>query len=242
MSEVRRGGADRGGRTDLKWKLAPSESGGDLCGCRQLLSLTASELRGYMWQRRTRAMTKTHLTIVIVTLALQGCAGFQGKNIERFADSKISTSEKPKVHYKATFSANMIAGRLSEVQQEGEFIRAVRDSECCIVTTDEASSDVQIRVAIAKYENPAALIPAFITGFSLYTIPSWATTRYKFSVTGGGRDKRSFSYELEDTMTLVQWLPMMFVFPFAMPTDAEDRVVKNMHKHLLHRLHEDGVI
>ncbi len=57
------------------------------------------------------------------------------------------------------------------------------------------------------------MVPAIITGLSFYTIPSWATENYEVvaNVTKGTRAKE---YRIEDSAKIVQWLPMVFVFPF----------------------------
>lgn len=136
----------------------------------------------------------------------------------------------------------MVKGNQSENSLEGEFVRAVRITECCVVTTDETDSDLQVRVIATRYENPAALIPAVITGISLYTIPSFATVTYTFEVSVANKQNKQSSYKIEDSWALVQWLPMMFARPFAAPSDADESVIRNMYKHLLHKLHEDGFI
>lgn len=185
--------------------------------------------------------------LIFVSIILTGCAGFKNNNIAVIGDGAFprdSSNQKPRIFYKVIYDSNMSLGSktLSENAQEGEFIRAVRSSECCIVTTDETNSDVQIRVTISKYENPLALIPAAITGFSFYTIPSWATAEYTFNANVVDLNEQVHNYEVKDAWTFVQWLPMMFVFPFAPPDDMEEHVLRNMHKFLLYSLKTDGVI
>lgn len=190
-------------------------------------------------------LTRVYLFLTCAVL-LTGCAGFKNNNIATIGDDPFpkTNSNKPRIFYRVIYDSNMGLGSktLSENAQEGEFIRAVRNSECCTVTTDETNSDVQVRVSISKYEPPLALIPAAITGFSFYTIPSWGTLQYTFNANVVTRNGQLHNYVVKDSWTLVQWLPMIFAFPFATPPDAEEEVLRNMHKFLLYSLKTDGVI
>ena len=90
--------------------------------------------------------------------------------------------------------------------------------------------DVHIDAHLHNYGNPAAMIPAFITGFSLFTIPSWATDQWRLTAGVGqpGGDQRS--YTLEDADVLVQWLPMILATPFKFPGQVIPEVRKNIYK------------
>lgn len=192
-------------------------------------------------------MRNLALILTFASLLLAGCAGIKNNNIAVIGDGAFprdNDKEKTRIFYKVIYHSNMDLGSktLSENAQEGEFIRAVRNSECCIVTTDETNSDVQVRVTIDKYENPIALIPAVITGLSIYAIPSWATYEYTFNANVVALNKQVHNYVVKDAWTLVQWFPMMFVFPFATPENAEEHVLRNMHKFLLYSLKTDKII
>ncbi|MDK9709204.1 MAG: hypothetical protein OEL83_19345 [Desulforhopalus sp.] len=192
-------------------------------------------------------MRNLAILLIFASLFLTGCAGIKNNNIAVIGDGAFprdNDKEKTRIFYRVIYHSNMdiSSTTISENAQEGEFIRAVRNSECCTVTTDETNSDVQVRVTINKYENPLGLIPAVITGASFYIIPSWATSEYTFNVNVVAQNKQVHNYEVKDAWTLVQWFPMMFVFPFATPDNAEEHVLRNMHKYLLYILKNDNII
>ena len=87
-------------------------------------------------------------------------------------------------------------------------------------------------VSVATHTNPGALVFAFITGFSFYTVPSWATIRVDVSVLVTDVNGKEVTIERSGKGTLVQWLPMIFAFPWAYPFDVEDRVIQGIYEEL----------
>lgn len=105
---------------------------------------------------------------------------------------------------------------------------------------DQGDIDVQAR--LVNSGSPAALFPAFLTGLSLYTIPSWVTDKYCITAKVTTRDKKEYRYELVDSMTTVQWLPLIVVAPFKNMIKVSKNVRENMWKNLIVRMEKEGVL
>ena len=83
--------------------------------------------------------------------------------------------------------------------------------------------------------------PAFITGFSFWTIPSWATDNFEVSCKVSTADGKTYDYKLKDSTTLVSWLPMIVVSPFKPITDIAE-LRKNIYKNVIIKMQEDGIL
>jgi len=93
------------------------------------------------------------------------------------------------------------------------FEKVLAATNCCVIVDSRNEADVVIDGMIYGEGNPAAMIPAFITGLSLYTIPSWVTGKPHVSASvKQGETVRE--YDFRDEMTMVQWLPLILAMPF----------------------------
>lgn len=76
---------------------------------------------------------------------------------------------------------------------------------------------------------------------SLYTIPSWATIKVHVTANAKKADK-TYIYDVSDSMTMVQWLPMIFAFPFANPFSVGKEVDSNTYNALVLKMKADGIL
>jgi hypothetical protein len=192
---------------------------------------------------------RTSRTIVCVaSLLLAGCAGFRSATAPVVADEdlRVAIAEKIKVYYVHSYSANI--GTPSDkalvkiLQRETEAIaQQFAISGCCELVDDGAAADIVVTGNIDNYCNPAAMVPAFITGLSFYTIPSWATIKDSYTVDVKTASGRAQSYQFQDQVTLVQWLPMLFAFPFANPFEKEKEMRTDMYRSLIVDMKKDGL-
>lgn len=185
---------------------------------------------------------------VVFTLSLifSGCAGFANNNLGTIPENTPppENEKKVKIYFDVDYKANMDmrSAKSFEDSRVGNFTDLIKKSNCCSMTTDENEADINLSLEIERYENPAALLAAFLTGFSLYTIPSWATYSYTYEATVIDRNKTKHRYEMKDSWTLVQWLPMIFAFPMNMPGDVDEKTLTNLDKHLVIKLREDKLL
>lgn len=186
------------------------------------------------------------LTSVLVAVSVTGCAGFQAHNLPVAQDSEYKTVKTQKVkifsRWKVESNSTLVNQDAAAAIYKSSFEKAVRESGCCDIVEGPAEAALVIDGTAVDHGNPAALIPAVITGLSLYTIPSWATQTVDLKVDAKSTAK-SNSYQLTDSFTLVQWLPMMFAFPFkGGPIVNTETLNSNTYKNLVIKLKSDGYL
>lgn len=102
------------------------------------------------------------------------------------------------------------------------------------------NADLTINAKLVTSRTPAAMLPAFITAFSLFLIPSWATETYETSVTMQWNNQ-THEYCLKDSMTTIVWLPMILASPFGPPGIVGPDVRENLWRNTLLQMYNDGV-
>lgn len=189
---------------------------------------------------------KKNLVLVVVLTLLSGCAVFEGGKVPKttLASYEGDSNAKPTIAYSST-----AMGGLSKVQKLPDTTQSVIEGELLAVLEEanyfsriskvDESADIKLDVVLTNSGNPAAMIPALITGFSLYTIPSWATDNFNLVVKAERKDGMIKEYTLADSTTLVQWLPMIFVMP-AKNFSLVPEVRKNMYRKVLDDMKNDG--
>lgn len=186
------------------------------------------------------------LILVSVFLVTSGCASFKANNIPEVLDNdyKISKTEKVKVfsRWKFETTSSIINKDAAAAIHKSSFEKAVNESGCCDLVEGPTEASLIIDGTVVDHSNSAALIPAFITGLSLYTIPSWVTQTIDLRVNAEAGSQTK-SYELNDSFTLVQWLPMLFAFPFTGgPAANGEQMNENTYKHLIVQLKNDKLL
>lgn len=199
-----------------------------------------SSLKG----KRNKMVKKIASLFVLFTVVLSsGCASFKAHNLPEVADSEyqISASEKTKVFSRWSFetTSSVINKDAAAAIHKSAFEKAVQESGCCEIVEGPTQADLVVDGTIKDHSDSAVLIPAVITGLSLYTIPSWVTETVDLKVSAESGDKKN-SYELKDSFKMVQWLPMMFVFPFTGgPVKNSEELRSNTYKNLVLELRGD---
>jgi len=187
------------------------------------------------------------LVMGLLSNLLFGCAVFEGGEVPKVAMEAITKNqvEQQSVVYNSVAMGGLggESNKLPEAVQsiiEGELESVLKESNYFSrVSKVDDEADVRIELTLTNRGNPAALIPAFITGLSLYTIPSWATDHFEVKAKVSAKQGMVKEYELNDSVKLVQWLPMIFVFP-AKNFSVVPEVRKNMYRNLLVKMQEDG--
>lgn len=189
------------------------------------------------------------VTVVVVAISLvsTGCASFKKNQLPEISGFAAIPPEsvKPSATYSFVYTHNVFGEG-----QASESTRAIMSQEFARVLTESAQfasvieagngGDVHLDVQLHNYGNPAAVIPAFITGFSFFTIPSWATDHWRVTaaVAKSGSDPRTYTFE--DADVLVQWLPMIFAMPFNSIWEVIPEVRKNIYKNLVKTMKDNG--
>ncbi|NJC88437.1 MAG: hypothetical protein FIB02_07895 [Desulfuromonas sp.] len=185
------------------------------------------------------------ISLGLLFVVIQGCACFPGNKLPQ-VDSfpPLGEEEKKKtVSYSLSAETEMFgrsSNPLARAVVENELADAIRESGYFTTWGSGINGEVTIDAQFVNAGDPAALIPAIITGLSLYIIPSWVTDEFILTATVKTQDGKEYSYKLEDESKLVQWLPMAVV-PGGM-LEVPLSVRKNIWKNLIIRMRQDGVL
>ena len=166
-------------------------------------------------------------------LLLNGCARFQGNEVD------VSHFAPPVQKNKPQIITYTLEGNVPD--KEEQYLKQVFADYGWQLEWGPSRNDGSPHMTI-NYNfrrNGAAVVAALFTGLTLYAIPSWQTQKYELKaiVTDGKNFNRG--YKSDDHTTLVQWLPMMFAFPFAFPFTAESKLTEKLYIDLAYRLTQD---
>lgn len=178
-------------------------------------------------------------------LGLNGCAVFEGGKVPH----AVLTPPKQTVKLPSLTYSSMAKSGLTNATPQPEAVQSIIAGEMLSVfeeskyftriAKNDDSADISIDVTITNSGNPAAFIPAIITGLSFYVIPSWATDNFEVVANVESKAGLKKSYTLKDSTTLVQWLPMIFAFP-ANNFETIPNVRKNLYRTILKNMENDG--
>jgi hypothetical protein len=187
------------------------------------------------------------LVFLVLTGSLSGCAVFRGNDLPEVGTLPGPAAAAPKPAAGYAFGSAVDMGSKKPTQenlraiQENEFAGVLRESGYFATVEKGNGKDINISVELVESGNPSAMVAAVITGLSLYTIPSWATMHLeatcRVTTTGG----KTHEYKLSDSATLVQWLPMIVVFPFKPFSEIQDLRI-NLYKSLIVKMQADGLL
>ncbi|MCF7864177.1 MAG: hypothetical protein K9L89_05250 [Kiritimatiellales bacterium] len=182
------------------------------------------------------------------TTMLTGCASFSRNQLPAVGNLQRAPFNAQKVDATYSFSAGMeLFGKQefpenTKAMLKKEFTGVMKDSGCFASLSAGAQGGMHMDVRLVNSGSASAMIPAVITGLSLYIIPSWATDHYDATVTVMPPDGRERTYKLGDAMTTVQWLPMIVVAPFKNLVGVSEDVRVNIWKNLVVRMQKDGLL
>lgn len=186
------------------------------------------------------------LIAVLIFLSLSGCAIFEGGQVPKTALESYQGTEESKPSLSYTTSAEGGLQTIAPLPPEGqkiiedEFTSVLNNSGYFkSVTKGEEGADIAISMKIVNTGDPSSMIGAVITGLSLYTIPSWATDNFNVVAEVTRKGGLNKTYELKDSSKIVQWLPMMFAFPFN-NFSVVTEVRQNMYRKVLADMQKDG--
>lgn len=182
----------------------------------------------------------------LLILMASGCAIYKGGNVPETTLKPLQkeTSQLPTVSYTSLVKSGLSTpkeqnGAIKSLI-EGEFTSTLKESKYFSrISSIDDNADIKIDFSLTNSGNPAALIPAFITGLSLYIIPSWATDNFELKAKIESKSGKKKTYTLNDTTKIVQWLPMAFLYS-SNNMSVIPEVRKNMYRNLLSKMERDG--
>lgn len=181
-------------------------------------------------------------------LMLSGCAGFRANQLGPVNQAALNspTPQQTKVysswHMAAGSRGDATANTILSAMSKQHFEEALQKAHCCVLVDSRNQADLVVEGTVHNDVDPLAWLPAVITGFSLYLIPSWLTDKVHIEVIANpGATQRT--YELRDQMTMVQWLPMLVVLPFTgNPVRTGQAMNDAVFQHLVVRIKQDGLL
>ena len=184
---------------------------------------------------------------VSASVAFSGCAAFRANDLPAVDKAEVAVKSATKTKVFSRWSIESDSSLVNDQTRaaagaihKNYFDAALKESDCCIVVEGPTEADIVVNGKAINENNPAAVIPAFITGFSLFTIPSWATVTIHIQAEAKS-GLMSRNYDLSDSITMVNWLPMIFVLPFAdNPISAGKAVDENTYRTLVLKMKQDG--
>lgn len=186
------------------------------------------------------------IAVAGMLVVLQGCAGFSGNKIDKVGADQLRTASTKKVKVFSrwafkTDSSNEQINAANAAIYKKRFEEVLAAADCCSIVEGPTEADLIVDGAGHDENSKAAMIPALITGFSLYTIPSWVTINFHVTANAQkGTVKRT--YDVSDSMTMVQWLPMALAFPFANPFPMEKELADNVIRNLILKMKRDALL
>ena len=104
------------------------------------------------------------------------------------------------------------------------------------------SSDVNVKIRIEN-DGKANLGLAFLTGLTLYIIPSCAEDNFKLVAdVENQKTGKKTSIQLEESITTWQEILLIFVLPFKSPFSASANVQERLFDNLIVKMHEAGCL
>lgn len=191
----------------------------------------------------------TVATLLLSLATTPGCVGFKSNSLSQVStnDINVTTIEKVKVFSRWEFVNKNSAGNdslnaASAAIHKNNFEKALAESNCCLIVEGPTEADVVVDGKAYNEFNSAAVIPALITGFTFGVIPSWATVNFHISAEVKSNNNLN-NYDIKDSMTMVQWLPMFFIMPFkGTAIKAEAEVNENTYRTLVLRIMKEGYL
>lgn len=194
-------------------------------------------------------MKKIICSILLLVL-LTNCIFIKKNNIPTIQDNQLKTSstKKSKIFLDWNCSTNIILNQERNAIDKLKFahkklfLEVINESGCCEVVYEKDKADIIVNGAFYDESSNAGIYFAYLTGLSLYVIPSWININMKIeaNVENGNITK---NYVLRDSMFMAQWLPFILATPFnGNPIQKEASLHKNLYKNLLLEMKNDNIV
>ena len=193
-------------------------------------------------------LIRTLLSFAAISLLATSCASFSGSKLPQVADTPATNAKKVPITYTIKAGSNMGHGRteLGEQQRaaiEKPLANALNKSQRFTSVSPGKGGAVHVDVDVLNHGNAAAAgVSGFISGFTFLTIPGFATDNYTLTATARTSSGKSRQYTLDESVTTVFWLPLIFATPFAHPGSVYPKVQENMYRNLIVNMERDGIL
>ena len=198
--------------------------------------------------RPWRAMGLLLLSILWVGASL-GCAAFAGKQLPKVKTFPAISGTKPTVQVQLRFKQYMngkpisFGAKMAEKGMQNKIVQVFKKSGVFTnAAADLRNPDLDVKVDLTD-EGEANMGMAFLTGLTLFIIPSKAVDTYKLCATVmDASGKQVGSYQLQDSVTQWQQILLLPLLPFKMTPIVASGVQTNLFRNLIAKMIKDKVI
>ena len=171
------------------------------------------------------------IVAALMVLFLSGCARFQGNEVSG-NHIIVPNSDKRLITYN-------IEGNVENKNEN--YLKEIASKYGYKLEWGRAKNNgtPHLEINYSFRRNGAAVVPAILTGLTFYVIPSWQTQKYELKAQLSDGKNIDQGFKSNDHTTLVQWLPMIFAFPFAVPFTAENKLTERMYADLMYKVNQD---
>jgi hypothetical protein len=127
------------------------------------------------------------------------------------------------------------------VEQKERFDRALLATGCCTIVDSTGEADVVLEGTYYGQDSPLSGVLAAVSLASLSVIPAVLPESTRISALARAGPRRH-SYDVEDSMLGVIWLPLIVMTPFANAVQMAKDIDQNVRLTLIERMKRDGLL
>jgi len=187
------------------------------------------------------------LSLIFIFLLLFSCITIENKEFKEITVDEIKVYPKNKIKvfidwdYKSLSSLNF--NNLIVNAHKNAIKDVVNESGCCEIIDDINDMDFVIRGYFFDKSDPNALRVAFLTGISLYIIPTWINSESLLEAKIFNRKNSLIeSYQASGSVKVIQWLPLLMAMPFkenSIKQHAKSK--KNLYRELMIKIKNSNI-
>jgi len=129
------------------------------------------------------------ITLFILLTSLASCVSVRSDKYSAIKpeELKVSSIKKAKIFIDWGFSSSFFGqterGAIDKLKSDQKRILSdvIKESDCCEIVNEKEEASIFISGAFHNESSNTGMVFAMITGFSLYTIPSWINIKMRIS-------------------------------------------------------------
>lgn len=171
---------------------------------------------------------------LVLTAGLVGCAAFPGKQLKKVGQFPEVTQKQSigiNLAYKQTLNGQTSTAMalVAEARMQKKVLeRFTKSGLFSSVSPPTGKTDIELQIELIDV-GEANLGLAFVTGLTMYIVPSSAKDTFKLSAkTKLSKGRSGKSFELQDSVTLHQQIALLPIMPFKLLPVVGNGVVNNI--------------
>jgi len=188
------------------------------------------------------------LSVAFASLCFTSCATFPKNRLPKLSESGTGKGKKVALTYSLSAGHRILknraeAGELQKESARKALVAAAEKSGRFSSVKEGTGGAVHVNADLLNHGNgPAAFVSGFISGFTFTAIPAVASDNYTLTADVRTSSGKSRNYVLDDGVTTVIWLPMIFAMPSHNPAKVTPEVHENLFGNLISQMEKDGLL